>query len=332
MSVGNFRHFLVYRTPDQQLRHTISNTSVEAQPAGETVIRVTWSSVNYKDALATKGHPGVAGELPHVPGIDAAGTVETSDDPRYRPGDDVLVTGYELGAPRWGGWSEKIRVPADWIVPLPKGMSTRDAMIIGTAGFTAAQCLRALQLAEVTPEKGPVVVTGATGGVGSFAVTLLKNAGYSVHAVTGKQNLRTKLLSLGAADVLDRDALKDNPKRPMLSAKWAGGIDTVGGNTLVALLKSTHIGGCVSACGLVAGDQLPLTVYPFILRGVTLAGVTSSSCPRPIRELIWNKLSGEWKVNYPEDWVKEIEFDDLPQAVDDISKGESVGRTIVRVE
>ncbi len=331
MSDQEFRHFLVERTSDGQLRHKIATTTLDVQPPGDVVIRVAWSSLNYKDALAAQAHPGVAGNLPHVPGIDAAGTVESSDDPRYQSGDEVLVTGYELGAPRWGGWSERIRVPGDWIVPLPDSLSSRDAMVIGTAGFTAAQCLRALELAGVSPERGPVAVTGATGGVGTFGVKLAAHAGYEVHAVTGKTNFEAKLKLLGAHETLGRDELEDNPKRPLLSARWAGGIDTVGGSMLAALLKSTMIGGCVSACGLVGGDQLSMTVYPFILRGVSLAGVTSSSCPRSIRESIWEKLSGDWKVDYPEDWVEEIEFADLPDAIKRIRGGAVAGRVIVRI-
>ena len=331
MQVQEFRHFLVERSDDGQLRHGVTTTTLDAQPAGDVVIRVAWSSVNYKDALAMQGHPGVAGELPHVPGIDAAGTVVASEDPRYSVGESVLVTGYELGAPRWGGWSEYIRVPADWAVPLPRGMTKREAMVVGTAGFTAAQCLEAIQSAGVSPDDGPVVVTGATGGVGSFAVRLLSQKGYEVHAVTGKSHTSERLRNLGAFAVHGRDVLADNPKRPLLGSKWAGGIDTVGGTLLVALLKSTQIGGCVSACGLVAGDQLPMTVYPFILRGVTLAGVTSASCSRAVRERLWKLLSGDWKIDYPDSWVEEATLDELPQAVKRINAGEVTGRIVVNV-
>lgn len=331
MSTDEFRHFLVTRTEDGQLRHGVETTSLEQLPPGDTVIRVEWSSLNYKDALAARAHPGVAGELPHVPGIDAAGTIESSEDARYQPGDNVLVTGYELGAPVWGGWSEYIRVPSEWVVPLPESLSTRDAMVIGTAGFTAAQCLQEIQQRGVTPDDGPVVVTGATGGVGCFAVKLLAHNGYEVHAVTGKADAAKKLKSLGATEVFGRDALDDNPKRPLLTARWAGGIDTVGGNMLVALLKSTKIGGCVSACGLVGGDKLPMTVYPFILRGVALAGVTSSACPRPAREQVWKKLSGDWNVDLPSEWVEEIELAGVAHAIERIMKGGIAGRVVVRV-
>lgn len=331
MSDTEFRHFKVFRTEDGQLRHEIQTTNLESQPPGEVVIRVAWSSLNYKDALAAQAHPGVAGELPHVPGIDASGTVESSEDARYQPGDKVLVTGYELGAPRWGGWSELIRVPADWVVPLPESLSLREAMIYGTAGFTAAQCLMAIDRAGVAQENGPIVVTGATGGVGCFAVKLLSHCAYEVHAVTGKADAVDSLKALGAAKVMGRDELEDNPKRPLLSARFAGGIDTVGGNMLVALLKSIKIGGCVSACGLVGGDKLPMTVYPFILRGVSLAGVTSSSCPRPIRETVWKRLSSDLKVELPDEWVEETTLEKVPDAIERIKQGGIKGRVLVRV-
>ena len=331
MLTREFRHFLVNRTADGSVRHAIAQTSLDAQPSGEVIVRVGWSSLNYKDALACQGHPGVAGPLPHVPGIDAAGMVAASDDDRYRVGEAVLVTGYELGAPRWGGWSEYIRVPADWVVKMPTGFSARHAMIVGTAGFTAAQCLRSLLLAEVTPDMGPVLVTGATGGVGSFAVQLLATHGFEVHAVTGKPHLDSALRKLGASEVLPRTVVEDQPKKPMLPARWAGGVDTVGGSPLTALLKSTRVGGCVAACGLVAGDQLPMTMYPFILRGVTLSGVTSASCSRRIRELIWDKLSTDWRVEYPDDWVQEVELDELPDAVEQIRRGDLAGRVVVKI-
>lgn len=329
MTSQDFSCFQVSRDENGQLRHTIETLRLDDLPAGDVVIQVQWSSLNYKDALATQAHPGVVGELPHVPGIDAAGTVETSSDPRYQPGDRVLVTGYELGAPAWGGWSEYIRVPAEWVVALPNGLTPREAMVLGTAGFTAAQCVRELQLNGVA--EGAVVVTGATGGVGCCAVRLLSTLGYEVHAVSGKSSMRQSLLELGASDVHPRALLEDNPERPLLKARWAGGVDTVGGTILDALLKSTNIGGCVSACGLVAGDKLNLTVYPFILRGVKLAGVTSASCPRAIREQVWKKLSTDWRIALPDDFVSEVELRHLAGAVQKIAAGENVGRTIIKV-
>ena len=326
-----FRCFQVSQAAERQVRHSIETIQIDDLPAGDVVIRVAWSSLNYKDALAASGHPGVAGELPHVPGIDLVGTVMESSDSRYAEGDSVLITGYELGAPAWGGWSEYVRTPADWVVPMPSELSPREAMTIGTAGFTAAQCVRELQMREVTPESGPVLVTGATGGVGCCAVRLLASLGYEVHAITGKSKEVERLKSLGAAEVHGRELLDDNPKRPLLSAKWAGGVDTVGGDMLVAFLKSTKINGCVSACGLVAGDKLATTVYPFILRGVSLAGVTSAGCPRPAREWIWDKLNSDWQIALPDDWVEEVTFEELPAAIERIQSGKIAGRVIVRI-
>ena len=326
-----FDCFLVKRSADGQVGHSIQTITLDDLPAGEVVVQVAWSSLNYKDALATQGHPGVAGELPHVPGIDASGAVVSSSDPRYKEGDIVLVTGYEFGAPVWGGWSEYIRCPADWLVPMPSSLSPRDAMVLGTAGFTAAQCVRELQTRNVKPDDGPLLVTGATGGVGCCAVRLLASLGYEVHAVTGKESMHGPLKELGAREVHGRDLLQDNPKRPLLSARWAGGVDTVGGGLLVAFLKSTKINGCIAACGLVAGDQLATTIYPFILRGVSLAGVTSSSCPRPDREWIWEKLNSDWRIELPDDWVEETTLRDLPNAIERIGQGKVAGRVLVKV-
>lgn len=331
MDSPKFRCFQAIKTEDGKIRTKIQSIGLADLPAGEVVIRVHWSSLNYKDALGAQGHPGVAGPLPHVPGIDAAGVVESSADERYQTGDPVVVTGYELGAPAWGGWSEYIRVPAEWVVPLPSNLDLRAAMVLGTAGFTAAQCVRELQTNGVQPEAGPVLVTGATGGVGVFAVRLLSHLGYQVHAVSGKEECYQSLRELGASDVLPRSVLQDHPKRPLLSAKWAGGIDTVGGEPLVAFLKSLRVNGCVAACGLVAGDQLPTTVYPFILRGVKLAGVTSALCPRIPREAIWTRLANEWRVTLDDRWVEQVSLTELPQAIERISAGKIAGRVVVEI-
>lgn len=328
----NFNCFQVHELPDGQLSHSIKQISLEDWPAGDVVIKVAHSSLNYKDALAVDGHPGVAGKLPHVPGIDAAGTVVDSTDSRYAQGDVVLVTGYELGAPAWGGWSQYIRVPADWVVRMPSSLSTKAAMVLGTAGFTAAQCVRELKGRNVEPESGPVLVTGATGGVGCLSVRLLSKLGYDVHVMTGKAEMTDRLKQLGANEVHGRDVLTDNPKRPLLSARWAGGVDSVGGSPLVAFLKSTKINGCVAACGLVAGDQLDTTIYPFILRGVSLAGVTSASCPRSAREWIWDQLNSEWEIALPDEWVEEVRLAELPAAIERIRQGKITGRVVVSID
>lgn len=292
-------------------------------------IDVEYSSLNYKDALASRGQRGVAGPLPHVPGIDCAGRVLRSETPDLQPWDEVLVTGYGMGAPRWGGFSGVVRVPADWPVPLRGRLSAREAMIYGTAGFTAAQCVAAVQQ-RVPPDAGDVVVTGSTGGVGVFAVALLAKLGYRVTAVTGKPRLAEGLEAIGAAEVVTRDALDGSIDKPLLAERWAGAVDTVGGAPLATIVRSLRHRGVVAACGLVAGTDLPLSVYPFLLRGVTLAGIDSAKCPRQPRLEIWEKLAGPWRVTLPEQWITTVRLDELPAAIDRILAGGVAGRTLVR--
>lgn len=331
MSEATFNCFMVSDPGDGSIQQNLTRIKPDDLPPGDVLIRAQWSSLNYKDALAAAGHPGVAGKLPHVPGIDVAGIVEESSDERYQKGDAVLVTGYELGAPAWGGWSEFVRVPAEWIVPLPEGLSLRQTMILGTAGFTAALCVNELVRNDARPDGGPIAVTGATGGVGVWAVRILGQLGFEVHAITGKTAMADQLRDLGAAEVLGRDVLHDNPDRPLGKARFAGAVDSVGGRMLVALLKSTQVTGCVSACGLVGGDKLSMTVYPFILRGVKLAGVTSSLCPRKPREQNWDRLAGPWKAELPNTLIEEVQLTDLGEAIAKIKAGAVAGRIVVRI-
>ena len=306
---------------------------------GTVEIEVHWSSLNYKDALAAMGHPGVVKHFPHVPGIDAAGTVLSCTDGTFQVGDSVLVTGYDLGQGHWGGWSERIRVPAEWVVPLSHKaaddasvsgeLSERDAMVYGTAGFTAAQCVMALDANGVRPDSGEVIVTGATGGVGSLALRILSHLGYRVVAVTGKTQLTDQLIALGASRVIARHELSDETTRPLLNARWAGGVDTVGGNLLTSLLRSTQYGGCVAACGLVAGTELAMTLYPFLLRGVTLSGIGSADCPRAKRLRIWELLAGPWRPANLNELVMEVGLEELVAEVPRILAGQQAGRVIV---
>jgi acrylyl-CoA reductase (NADPH) len=298
-------------------------------PAGEVLIRVAYSSLNYKDALACQGHPGVARSFPHVPGIDCAGTVVESTVDDLPPGREVLVTGYELGAGRWGGFAQYVRVPAEWIVPLPGGLSLREAMIYGTAGFTAAQAVTAITERGITPRDGTVVVTGATGGVGALSVAILAKLGYEVAAVTGKADRHDWLRGMGASRILGRQEIVDTSDRPLLAARWAAAVDTVGGRPLATILRATKHRGCVAACGLVAGPELALSVYPFILRGVTLAGIDSSQCPRPQRLEMWQKLSGQWRLDNLDRFADEATLDDLPDRVEKMLAGQHAGRTLV---
>jgi putative YhdH/YhfP family quinone oxidoreductase len=331
MSDAPFRCFLVEKNPAGKVVRGVTTQPKSALPAGEVVVRVAYSSLNYKDALAAEAHAGVVRKLPHVPGIDAAGTVVESSDSRYLAGDSVVVTGNELGAGHWGGWAEFIRVPAAWVVPLPAGLSANEAMILGTAGFTAAQCVQAILVNGVTPSDGDMVVTGATGGVGCLAVKLLAKLGFSVIAVTGKAHLEHRLREWGAARVIGRGEVLNKSDRPMLSARWAGAVDTVGGQTLTTILRETKPYGVVAACGLVGGADLPLTVHPFILRGVTLAGIGSAMLPYDRRVEIWRKLSQEWRLEGLEELATTVGLADVEQYVQRILKGEIVGRTVVDV-
>ena len=326
-----FRCFFITKAPGGTIRQEIAERSVGELPPGDVLIRVAYSSLNYKDALAATGHPGVNKVFPHVPGVDAAGTVVESGSDAFVPGDQVIVTGFDMGSNRWGGWGEYVRVPRDWIVPLPDGITLRESMILGTAGFTAALCAEALARHDVGPASGPVVVTGASGGVGSFAVAILAKLGYRVAAVTGKEQSHEYLRTLGAAEVLGRDAVDDRSGKPLLSGRWAGAVDTVGGNILGTILRSTMHDGCVAACGLAGGSDLPVTVYPFILRAVTLSGVNAAWCPIALRHKMWRQLAGQWKVDHLERLARFVNLQGLPPQINDILAGRIAGRVVVTV-
>ncbi len=299
-------------------------------PAGDVLIRVAYSSLNYKDALACRGHPGVVRHFPHVPGIDCAGEVVECEGGDFPAGTPVLVTGYDLGTTHWGGFAGYVRVPQAWVVPLPAGLTLTEAMALGTAGFTAAQCVGAITRHGIRPEAGPVAVTGATGGVGSLSMRLLAKLGYEVVAITGKTDQADWLRQCGAGEVLPRTVLADDGKKPLLPARWAAAVDTVGGAPLSALLRGMQHRGCVAACGMAAGNELSLTVYPFILRGVMLAGIDSAQCPYDKRVQIWEKLAGEWKLDQLAAGVRKISLTELPTAVEQMLAGQAVGRVLVQ--
>ncbi len=327
-----FRCYLVTKDADGNVAGQFTERPLKELPDGEVLIRAHYSSLNYKDALAAKGDPGVNRVFPHVPGVDAAGVVAQSGAYEFVEGDEVLVTGFDMGANRWGGYAEYVRVPQDWIVPLPEGLTLRESMMLGTAGLTAGFCVQALKKHEVEPDRGDVVVTGATGGVGSFAVAILAKLGYRVAAVTGKESAHDYLRSLGAADVLPREAVDDASGKPLLSRRWAGGVDTVGANTLGTVLRSTALGGCVAACGNAAGFDLPITVYPFILRGVTLAGIDAAWCPIPLRHATWRHLADDWKPDKLDAIARFVGFADLPAQFDEILAGRLTGRLAVTIQ
>ncbi len=331
MLSDQFRAFFVVKTDDGQFLRQVEERSLADLPPGEVLIRVQYSSLNYKDALSAIGHPGVTKTFPHIPGVDAAGTVVTSSVPAFEVGDRVIVTGFDLGMNTWGGFAEYIRVPAQWIVPLPQSLTFRDSMTYGTAGLTAALCIEALMQHGTQPETGDVLVTGATGGVGSLAVAILAKLGFCVTAVTGKAQHHEFLKSLGATTILSREDLNDQSGKPLLSERWAAVVDTVGGNTLATALKSTRYGGYVAACGLVGGPELTTTVYPFILRGISLLGIDSVNCSLDHRQRLWQHLATEWKPNQLEMIATLVSLAQLSEKIDAILNGQIVGRVVVQV-
>lgn len=326
-----FRCFVVEKSADGAVTSSVTQRPTTELPEGDVTVQVQWSSLNYKDALAATGNPGITRKFPHVPGIDAAGVVVESSSPDFPVGTEVIATGHELGVERWGGWAEFVRVPAGWLVKRPAGLTLEESMMLGTAGFTAAQSVQALIHAGITPARGPVVVTGATGGVGSLALQILAQLGYEVTAVSGKKDRVDWLKEIGAKAVIDREAFLATPNRPLLAATWAGGVDTVGGTTLATLLKGVQHRGCVAACGVVGGADLPLTVFPFILRGVTLAGIDSAWCPDENRPEIWNKLASDWKPKHLAAGRTVISLDEAGAAVETILRGGIAGRTVIRL-
>jgi acrylyl-CoA reductase (NADPH) len=329
--MSQFNCYVVSKGENDQVTAGMSRREVADLPEGEVLIRVQFSSLNYKDALAATGRPGVARKFPHIPGIDAAGEVAESAVPQFQPGQKVLVTGYDLGAGRWGGWGEYIRVPAEWVIPLPEGLSLVDSMRLGTAGFTAALSVDAITRHEIAPGSGEIVVTGATGGVGCLAVRILAKLGYAVVAVTGKESRHAWLKELGAKRVIGRAEVDVKGGNPLLKAVWAGAVDTVGGNMLATILRSTEIGGCVTACGLVGGTDLQTTVFPFILRGVTLCGIDTGWTRREKRIEIWRRLASAWKPEGLAALSQTVELPEVDAPVKRILAGEIVGRTVVHV-
>ena len=332
MNVSTFRALVVSKTDEKTFTREITERSISDLPEGEVLIRVHFSSLNYKDGLSCIGNPGVTRNYPHTPGIDASGKVTESSDSRFKEGDSVIVTGYDLGMNTSGGFGEYIRVPADWVVPLPEGMTFKEASIYGVAGFTAALSVDALQKYGVNPEQGEVVVTGSTGGVGSVSVALLSLLGYTVVASTGKKEESEFLQRLGASEIISREEVNDESKKPLLRERWAGAVDTVGGTTLAALLKAAKRGGAVAATGLVASSELSTTVFPFILRGVSLLGIDSGFTPTKLRREIWNKLAGIWKIPQLEQLTIDCTLEELDPEIDKILAGGQRGRVVVNLQ
>jgi NADPH2:quinone reductase len=322
-----FQAFRVFEE-NGRVEGRITTVTLDDLSPGEVVVDAAYSSVNYKDALAAAGAGKIIRRFPLVAGIDVSGTVESSDDERFRPGDRVLATGFGLGATHDGGFAGKVRLPADWVVKVPNGLSLFEAMAIGTAGFTAALSILDMEHDGLTPTKGPVVVTGATGGVGSAAVDMLAARGYRVTAVTGKDDQHDYLLALGAADVLPRSRIEMR-NVPLDRALWAGAVDPVGGDVLAWLTRTMMHGGTIAASGLAGGSELHTTVMPFILRGVKLLGIDSAACPMPRRVEVWGRLAGEMKPRHLDVIVREIGLADLPRVLPELLHGRARGRYVV---
>jgi putative YhdH/YhfP family quinone oxidoreductase len=321
----------VVENKDNRVEGHVTTLRADQLSAGDVTIAVEYSSLNYKDALAATGQGGIVRSYPHVPGIDAAGTVVESQAAEVAVGDRVLITGYDLGVGAFGGYAAYVRVPAAWVVPLPDTLTAFEAMALGTAGFTAAMCLLAMERNGVRPEQGPVLVTGATGGVGSVAVNILAQHGYTVAASTGKADQHDYLRHLGASQILSREevSLSGERLRPLLRGTWAGAVDTVGGSTLSYLLRTINYGGAIALCGLVGGHDFAGTVIPFLLRSINLLGIDSVMCPMPYRQAIWQRLATDLKPSHLDQIAQVITLRDLPGSISAILQGQVKGRLLV---
>ena len=323
-----FQAFIV-EEEDGRFRCRIGERRIEELPPGELLVRVRYSSLNYKDALSASGNRGVTKRYPHTPGVDCAGAVvATSGSGPLQVGDQVIVSGFDLGMNTPGGFGQYIRVPESWAVPLPSGLTLQESMMYGTAGFTAGQCVAAIIRHGVRPEAGDVLVSGATGGVGSIAVGILAKLGYSVVALTGKRESEF-LQEIGARTILPRQGFVPSREMALLRERWAAVVDTVGGDYLATAIKSTRYGGVVTCCGNAAAPDLALTVYPFILRGVTLVGIDSAQTPVSIREGIWQRLAGEWRLDFLAKICREVSLGELQEAIDLMLASQLSGRVVV---
>jgi NADPH2:quinone reductase len=327
--MSSFKAFRISNS-DGTISGAIVDVTVDELTPGEVVIASEYSSVNYKDALAATGTGKILKKFPLIGGIDVAGTVTASADHRFRDGDRVLVTGYELGVSRDGGYAAYARVPADWVVRIPDGLTPRDAMILGTAGFTAGLSILRLERNGLEPGQGPIAVTGATGGVGSVAIAALARLGYDVTAITGKDDAHDYLRSLGAREVISRTTLTMGT-RPLEAARWAGAIDAVGGDMLAWLTRTTNYWGGIASTGLTGGVELRTTVMPFILRGVSLIGIDSAMCPMPIRSEVWRRLATDMKPADLDSIAHEVTLDGLPSAFETLIAGKARGRFVVNL-
>lgn len=329
-----FKALWVTETAEGKFERSVKMRHIDDLPVGDILIRVKYSALNYKDALSATGNKGITKKFPHTPGVDAAGIVELSRDENFGSGDEVIVTGYDLGMNTPGGFGQYIKVPASWVIRKPEPFDLKESMIIGTAGFTAATALHKMELLGQSPSAGPIVVTGSTGGVGSLAVAILAKAGYEVIAVSGKENAWEYLQHLGATKMEPRTFVNDMSGKALIRPLWAGAIDTVGGNTLNTLLKACKLEGVVASTGLVGSPRLETTVYPFILNGISLIGIGSAEMPISFKEKIWKRLSNEWNVKEKLSPIaKEVSLEQLNHIyIDSILQGNTMGRIIVNMD
>jgi putative YhdH/YhfP family quinone oxidoreductase len=325
----SFKAMVVSETAEKIFVRQIKQRPLSDLPAGELIIEVKYSSLNYKDALSATGSKGVTRKYPHTPGIDAAGLVVDSTTKSFGVGEQVIVTGFDLGVNTAGGFGQYISIPSAWAVRPPQGLSLRDAMAYGTAGLTAALCVLRLAAGGLNKDQGEVLVTGATGGVGSVAVGILAKLGFDVIAATGKKGEELFLKKLGAKGIISREEANDTSGRPLQKGRWAGVVDTVGGNILATALKTAKYGGLIAACGNVMSADLNVNVFPFILRGVTLLGVDSVEVPMRARQMAWQRLAGDWRIDLGGDLVKECSLDELNPKIDEILQGQIRGRVVI---
>jgi alcohol dehydrogenase len=332
MQMDSFKALWITEAPHGAFQQDVIERQIDDLPSGEVLIRVRYSSLNYKDALSAIGNRGVTRQYPHTPGIDAAGMVMHSQTDDFREGDEVIVTGYDLGMSTPGGFGQYIRVPAAWVMKRPETLSLREAMTLGTAGLTAALCIDKLERAGLVPEAGNVLVTGACGGVGSLAIKLLTKLGYRVAASTGKLEQAEFLHRLGAQQILDRATVLDGIEKPLLKEQWAGAVDTVGGDILFNIVKSLNYGASVACCGLTAGSGFKASVFPFILRGVNLLGVDSVELPLRVKAAMWEKLGAEWRLDDLNEITREVPLDDLADTINQMIAGKMIGRVLVNLD
>jgi len=328
MRSKSYKALRIFKKNDT-FKRLITDLNTQQLPDHEVLVRVHYSSLNYKDALSASGHPGITNSYPHTPGIDAAGVVEWSDTPQFKKGEEVICTSYDLGMNTDGGFGRYIRVPSDWVLPLPVGLSLKESMQLGTAGLTAGIGVYKLEQSLKNDSKDPILVTGATGGVGSLAISILQKRGFSVTAATGKTNKHDYLKQIGASEVIGRREVTDSSDHMLLSGRWMGAIETVGGPILDTVLRSTRHNGVVTCCGNAASHKLETNVYPFILRGVHLLGIDSGICKMPFRRKIWEKLAGEYKPDTLDTIALSITLEQLPREIDRILEGGQVGRKFV---